>query len=164
MLRFMCFSTEGDYIKLHTCLLNCSILTTRTYNCDYDSNLKYCRWLRARCTFYFRKAGVILLHPTLYVFASTEIGSIDVILGGSSLNSLAILPSRFTIHPHGSSLFTQLRLQWHSLDRVVSGTDQGNSCGYAVNCEDFSTAVGYLRCICQNIKNAFAVVDADTST
>ncbi|KAL1811674.1 hypothetical protein ACET3Z_021740 [Daucus carota] len=111
-----------------------------------------------------RKAGVILLHPTLYVFASTEIGSIDVILGGSSLNSLAILPSGFTILPHGSSLFTQLRLQWHSLDRVVPGTDQGNSCGYAVNCEDVSTAVGYLRCICQNIKNAFAVVDADTST
>lgn len=100
---------------------------------------------------------MILLHPTLYVFASTEIGSIDVILGGSSLNSLAILPSGFTILPHGSSLFTQLRLQWHSLDRVVPGTDQGNLCGYAVNCEDVSTAVGYLRCICQNIKNAFAV-------
>ena len=63
------------------------------------------------------------------VFASTEIGSMDVILGGSSVDSRAILPYGFRILPHGSSLFTQLRLQWHSLDCVVPGTDQGNSCG-----------------------------------
>ena len=96
------------------------------------------------------------------VFASTEIGSIDVILGGSSLNSLAILPSGFTIPPHGSSLFTQgssgtlLTASFQALTKEIPVD--------AVNCEDVSTAVGYLRCSCQNIKNAFGVVDANTST
>ena len=96
------------------------------------------------------------------VFASTEIGNIDVILGGSSGSSLPILPSGFTILPHGSSLFTEgssgtlLTVSFQVLTKEINPVDAGN-------CEDVSKSLGYLRCSCQNIKHAFGVVDANTS-